>query len=91
MEAGLINKWASDYRFKEKFVYEGVKITTLKIAHIIGILYMLISFFIFTIIIFGLEQIIHKFANRDHSHRYWKLASKLIDGDRHLFNSITLP
>lgn len=52
---------------------------------LLGVLIIIGSLYILSIVVAFLEQVIHRKANAPSAHRFWILASKFIDGERYLF------
>lgn len=81
IEAGLVSKWQKDFtaaKYKKDDHSHG-----LQLKHLSATLLLAGIFWMTAFIVFISEQIIYRAANSRNAHRFWKIASKIIDGDRH--------
>lgn len=81
--AGLIPKWETDYRIKENNDSNENIVMPLTIDSFRSV-FLVLGIFLFAAVISRMmEEIIFKASHKEHAHPFWKLADKLIDGDRH--------
>lgn len=81
--AGLIPKWEKDYRNKENRDSNENIVEPLTIDSFRSVFVILIGLLFAAVISRILEEIIFKASHEQHAHPFWKLADKLIDGERH--------
>lgn len=83
VEAGIIIKWAKD---NQKIVFNrgsDIYVAPLTVEHIFPGIFMMCASYLFVLHVFVLEKIIKKHVQAGRPHKWWSLADKLIDGDRH--------
>lgn len=79
-EAGFIFEWLKDFEYQ----VPPVGAVLIK-QHFRGAFLLYVSILILVLIVASLEQIIHWKCHHANESKYWILAEKLIDGQRHFF------
>lgn len=81
--AGLIPKWEKDYRIKTKIESNEQIVEPLTLDSFRSVFVILGCFLAAALISRILEEIIFKASDKENAHPFWKLADKLINGERH--------
>lgn len=81
--AGLIPKWEKDLRIKTNNESNEQIVEPLTLDSFRSVFIILGGFLYAAVISRILEEIIFKASNKENAHPFWKLADKLIDGERH--------
>lgn len=83
VEAGFVSKWINNYKMKKSI--DESSLESFSLRELFGLFIIPVLLLLMSIVLAVVEQIIYKNANTPNTHWFWKLASDIIDGKRHLF------